>query len=206
MAANEEASKLFRIRKTVNEMLQDRGYNISQAELKMNLDTFLNDFGNPPSRTQITMLASKRDDDSDQIFVFFADEVKLGVKPIRTFFEKMEEIKVKRAIVVVQGGITPYAQQVVKAMVPHGNVLEQFQEAELLVNITHHVLVPKHILLTDEEKKALLEKYKLKSTQLPRIQQSDPVARYYGLQKGQVVKIIRPSETAGRYVTYRLVI
>ena len=68
------------------------------------------------------------------------------------------------------------------------------------------LLLPQHIVLLADEKRALLERYKLRDSQLPRILASDPIARYFGMSKGDVVKIIRASETAGRYVTYRIVV
>jgi len=147
----------------------------------------------------------RKKDQSEKIFVFFPDDPKLGVKPIRKYCDMMKENSVRRAIIVVQaGGMTPFARTALAEMAPK-LILETFTDVELLVNITEHVLVPRHVLLTPAEKKTLLDRYQLRETQLPRIQATDPVARYYGLKRGEVVKIIRPSETAGRYVTYRLV-
>lgn len=36
--------------------------------------------------------------------------------------------------------------------------LEEYAEADLLVNITHHQLVPRHEVLPESDKKALLER------------------------------------------------
>jgi DNA-directed RNA polymerase I, II, and III subunit RPABC1 len=52
----------------------------------------------------------------------------------------------------------------------------------------------------------VLRKYRAKEQQLPKILVTDPMAKYLGARKGNLVKIIRDSTTAGEYVVYRLAI
>ncbi|MEM2214096.1 MAG: DNA-directed RNA polymerase subunit H [Candidatus Nezhaarchaeales archaeon] len=72
--------------------------------------------------------------------------------------------------------------------------------------ILDHELVPKHILLTKEEKKQLLEQLKIRPEQLPWIRASDPVAKLIGAKPGDIVKIVRKSPTAGEAIAYRFVV
>ena len=99
----------------------------------------------------------------------------------------MREANVLRAIIVVKGAMTPFARSAVKEMMIRGYRMEYFKDAELLVDITEHKLVPEHSILTAREKDELLQRYRLKPSQLPRIMMMDPIARYYGLKKDQVI-------------------
>jgi len=73
-------------------------------------------------------------------------------------------------------------------------------------NVLEHDLVPDHILLTEEELQELLTKYKITKGQLPKIKTSDVVVKQLGAQPGDVLKIIRKSLTAGKAISYRLII
>ncbi|EPQ08066.1 DNA-directed RNA polymerases I, II, and III subunit RPABC1 [Myotis brandtii] len=190
-------------------LCHDRGYLVTQDELDQTLEEFKAQFGDKPSegrprRTDLTVLVAHNDDPTDQMFVFFPEEPKVGIKTIKVYCQRMQEENITRALIVVQQGMTPSAKQSLVDMAPK-YILEQFLQQELLINITEHELVPEHVVMTKEEVTELLARYKLRENQLPRIQAGDPVARYFGIKRGQVVKIIRPSETAGRYITYRLV-
>jgi len=74
------------------------------------------------------------------------------------------------------------------------------------VNILDHVLVPRHRVLSPEEKEALLKKYNIKPSQLPKMLNSDPVAIAIGAKPGDVVEIIRKSPVAGETLAYRMVV
>lgn len=139
------------------------------------------------------------------ILVSFSKEPTIGVKHTRAFAHLLDKDSIQNGIFITIGHAPPTALRAFDPLIERGIRAEHFQEQDLLVNITKHELVPKHVLLSDEEKKVLLDRYRLKETQLPRIQSNDPVARYLGVKKGQVLKIIRKSETAGRYASYRWV-
>mmetsp|Transcript_123569 Transcript_123569/g.357344 ORF Transcript_123569/g.357344 Transcript_123569/m.357344 type:complete len:213 (-) Transcript_123569:29-667(-) len=206
----DEVTKLWRVRKTVFKMLADRGYHVQPKALEESKDEFMQMYKELQEegggRERCLILVHKTNFPEQQLIVFFPEENKrVGVKPIRVLAEKMDEKGIKEAILVVRQPLTPLARTAVQEAMSKMRI-EVFAENELIVNITDHELVPKHVPLSDEEKRQLLDRFKLKPTQLPRMQITDPVARYFGCQRDQVMKIIRPSETAGRYVTYRLVV
>lgn len=209
--SDDEFSRLFRVRKTLLKLLQDRHYTVLTALTQETFDEFKQRYSTLSADMiydTMAMLVPHNEIENQLLLVWFSDK-KLNKDDFKAITTRMDNDKATRAIVIttlpVEKLTAQFRENVASYNASGGCRVECFDFRELVINITEHVLVPQHVPLTHPQTKELLQNYKLKLSQLPRMQLTDPIARYYGLQKGDVVKIIRQSETAGRYVTYRAV-
>ena len=112
--------------------------------------------------------------------------------------------KDKHKIVVVKSVSTKAAQYI------NNNFTrtEIFLEHELLINLVDHLFVPRYEIIEQEteEYKQFFDTFFVKKKNVPKLLLKDPVAKYYNLKKGNIVRVIRPSETTAYSPSYRLVI
>ena len=73
-------------------------------------------------------------------------------------------------------------------------------------DILKHKLVPDHTILSNTEIKKVLKELDIHKEQLPKIKADDPVVKAIEAKPGDILKITRKSHTAGKFVTYRLVL
>ena len=60
--------------------------------------------------------------------------------------------------------------------------------------------------MSDSESEKLLKQFEIKPEQLPKILSNDPVIISIGAKPGQIVKVVRKSQTAKYATAYRIVI
>lgn len=125
----------------------------------------------------------------------------IGVQYVNHLKKAMKEADVERGIIITSGRYTQAAKVNAKK-----KGIELIPRVFPSFDIFKHVLVPKHEILTPEEREELLAKYRVKPYQLPKIKSSDPAIKAIGAKPGDIVRIIRKSPTAGEYVAYRYVI
>ncbi|XP_068663871.1 DNA-directed RNA polymerase V subunit 5A isoform X2 [Aristolochia californica] len=196
-----ESHRYYLARRTLMEMLQDRGYDVDASEINLSLLEFRTRYGQVIDPKDLKFSTSLVSDPSKKILVIFfsTDVVKLSA--IRDILADRQNIT--PMIFVLQNKMTPQAKQ---ATIEWKFKIELFQITDLLMNITKHILKPCHEILSPEEKQKLLTKYSLEDKQLPCMLQSDAIARYYGLEKGQVVKVMYDGDITDSHVTYRCVV
>ena len=81
-----------------------------------------------------------------------------------------------------------------------------FSVDTMVVNPLKHVLVPKHEILPQDQHTKLMESmYITSKTKFPEIKfHIDPIARCIGAVPGDIIKITRPSSSAGESIMYRV--
>jgi DNA-directed RNA polymerase subunit H (RpoH/RPB5) len=93
-----------------------------------------------------------------------------------------------------------------KSIASYQTECEVFKISEMMICCIEHVIVPKHIVLTQEQGKQVLDEYCAKKRDMPFIMSTDPIARYYNMKPGEICKIIRPSNLTCDTPFYRIVI
>jgi len=74
------------------------------------------------------------------------------------------------------------------------------------LDVLAHTMVPDHQIMNEEEVAGLLSLYNITNEQLPKMYHDDPAVRAIGAKPGDVVRIIRKGQTAGRAESFRLVV
>jgi DNA-directed RNA polymerase III subunit RPC1 len=142
------------------------------------------------------------------IVVLFLHLYDLNNDAIRVVMETLITTSKKHIIIIYRGKITPTAKKTVFEMKKEYRI-ELFSEKEMQYDPTAHYLVPKHIILSKEEKEKIYNTYAIKnSNMLPSISCEDPIVRRIGAVKGNLLKIIRKDLVIpdGEEVFYRIVI
>ena len=191
-----EKTKLFKIRKTLLEMLGDRKYKIPDEVKDLNIQHFIAQYEN----NEIDIVL-------DNMYVRFFEEDKSFAKNDlkNNYAEIVEEHGDKINIIIIIKDKIASAVKTELEKNTYSN-LEIFTHNELIFNITKNYLVPKHILLNEEEKQEVYKKYNMKNNDnFQQILVTDPVAKYYAMKVGDLCKIIRSSPSSGLGISYRAV-
>ncbi len=125
----------------------------------------------------------------------------VGVALVKDILRNMEEVNAQEGILIGGSRFTPAAKKQARE-----SRVELIEGNYSSFDLFDHELVPKHRIATDDEIQMVLAHYGIDRTQLPRILRDDPAARVLGAKPGQVIRIERDSQTAGKTYYYRLVV
>lgn len=179
-----------KIKKTITEMMDDRGYTIAR-EYPYSGDTDAELFS--------PMIVGEHSDATvGKIYTFMAFK-KIGKKEIIRFIEIVKSSEYSHVILITHDPLTPQAKKLLKSNTPE--IIECFLYKEVIFNVTKHILQPKFTLLTASESKTLCESMQKTLMELPKMGITDPIARYYHATSKNVFKIERTNN-----IYYRVVI
>jgi DNA-directed RNA polymerase subunit H (RpoH/RPB5) len=198
---------LYRSRKTLLVILDIRGYDtnpyrhFSPEEIAVAVPT-------PESLPALSFNLKKKDPADKRIcYVRYG---KFSRQKLVNTFEAAPDNTIGETIVLTMDPVLDIHHQLALKLYftkPNPILVSFFWISHIVNNPMDHILVPKHEVVSEEVKREVMEKYNIiANSKFPLIRfHVDPIIRILGGVPGDLVKITRPSASAGVYETYRLV-
>ena len=217
---------------TIRDMLRDRGYDNIPEDLTKNIkengiyitSNISNIYIHDSKDTKITLTDIRkllnRIYSNNKYYKNGKIDLDLHILIIKKNIQKIEENIFIKKIPFVQGkdGIKGIFETITKKLedklenkeelkikIPE---IEYYDTEDLMINITKHDIMPKfEIYNTDEKKKEILDILDNINPKLfPKMLITDPVAKYYNLKIGDLIKIKRTSPLSGEAISFRIII
>jgi DNA-directed RNA polymerase subunit H len=202
---------VYRSRLTLLDILEERGYNVekyrkfSPAEATAAATAF-------PS---LSFKVSKKNDETKICDVRYAN---VSRQKLDTFFDDIDDDDTENTEVIVMMMAPVSDAHHVISLKQYMKMKESsdrdrrklrvsfFSIDMLVINPLKHVLVPKHEIVRPEFYKELMDSmYITSKSKFPEIKfHVDPIARCIGAVPGDIIKITRPSPSAGESIIYRV--
>jgi len=209
---------IYKSRKTVLEMLRDRGYDTKSYEnfTPNEINIMIYQHKNMTSGTnkhnskQGPLDIKIKRPDGRTIFVKYKMDKFRITKSFETFITDIftNEIDKHDTLILLVGEHIKISGTIEKFIQDSyndkGRFIQVYSVFHLLFNISRHTLVSPHIIISEREKEEVMRKYNITSVkQFPTISREDAAAKYYGIRPGDICRIVVTSGVSGEYIKYR---
>lgn len=175
--------------KTLKSMLKERGIKAEEFE----------QVGNPLDQTRMYTFGG--------VLIIFSEKTLLSDTKITSFITfASENNHTNGVIIVTPSKPSEKVLETVRQFIsqPENPLLQIFYLSHLNFEYAWHRKVPKHRLLTEDEKTKLLKDYNmLKLNQLLKIDSQDPMAKWVGARPGDVIEITGLDAASGEGKRWR---
>lgn len=190
---------------TLLDILDGRGYDtapfrkFSPLEIAKALGTGADGF------TSLSFVAKKLEAADEK--VCRVEYLKLSRQKLPAYFDEYPDITRAETIVMMMEPVLEIHHQLALTLFLTKKVYVSFFSVDHLVNNPlKHEMVPKHEIMPEENEAEFMKKYHIVAkNKMPKILYSDPIIRIIGAVPGNIIKITRPSQTAGENIYYRCV-
>jgi DNA-directed RNA polymerases I, II, and III subunit RPABC1 len=215
--------RIYKCRQVLSEMMGARGYDTLPLDNESIMEVYtyyesrkVSNIGGTALDFALTKGNSEKEEDK-AIGMFFVDgktrainnvlkEVNQGIKDYgaKTFILITNQDIYERAENEKLSSLQLELEILIGEMESKGYFIQIFTLRSLLFNVTKHIYVPDHQIISDEEYEKLAKKFNITSKlQFKTIRRNDPVAKFIGMKRNDICKIIRNSPSAGTYTSYR---